>query len=88
MTEGELRAVIAANCRRARLFLNLSQVELAELAEMTQEQISRVETGRLPSLQTLIKLANALQTTPADLLTPAGASLSPRKRRPKATVAV
>jgi len=97
MTQRELCAVIAANCRRARRNLKLSQTDLAILAGTSQEQISRFEGGNTaPTLQSLLNLAEALHTTPAALLTPTAAALvtpisgspSPGKRRSKATASV
>lgn len=89
MTQRELCAVIAANCRHARLKLKLSQAELAELAGTSQDQISRFECGNTaPTLQSLINLAEALHTTPAALLTPAPvASVQVGRRQPKLATA-
>ena len=89
MTQRELCAVIAANCRQARLKLKLSQAELAKLAGTSQDQISRFEGGNTaPTLQSLINLAEALRITPAALLTPAPvASVPAGRRQPKLATA-
>lgn len=49
---------------------NLSQMDLAELADLNASYIGHLEHGtKSPTLQTLGKLANALQVTLPDLLT-------------------
>jgi transcriptional regulator with XRE-family HTH domain len=54
------------NLRRAAGF---SQEELAFRAAIHRTQVSLLESGkRLPRLETLIKLAGALEASPADLL--------------------
>lgn len=53
--------------RTAREKLNLTQVQLAALAKMTQSDISNLETGRRrnPSLRTACRLAAVLGVDPA-----------------------
>lgn len=47
----------------------LSQEELAEVVSATQEHISRLEIGaKSPSLEMVVLIANALDTTANDLL--------------------
>ena len=47
----------------------MSQEELAEATNVTQEYIARIETGvRAPSLDMIVQIANALGTTANDLL--------------------
>jgi transcriptional regulator with XRE-family HTH domain len=54
------------NLRRAAGF---SQWELAFRAAIHRTQVSLLESGnRLPRLETLIKLAGALEVSPSDLL--------------------
>lgn len=48
--------------------LHLSQAELAELVEVTQQTISKIENGAVIPLDRLkIKLAHRLATTPDEL---------------------
>jgi transcriptional regulator with XRE-family HTH domain len=62
-------ARFAANLRRARLGAALSQEELAAEANMHRTALSRLETcERAPEFRTLIRLARALNVTPASLL--------------------
>ena len=57
---------IAINLRNAR---KISQEELAELADVSVDTISNIERGKfLPSLLTFVKLCNALNVTPNDIL--------------------
>jgi transcriptional regulator with XRE-family HTH domain len=59
----------ADNLRRARERQALSQERLAALADLHPTQISRLERGvRDPRLSTIVTIANALQTPPAELL--------------------
>lgn len=69
---------IAANVRRLREKRGLSQERFAELAGLDSRFAQRVERGRLNfSIETLVRLAAALDTTPGALLRPA--KLSPAK---------
>lgn len=55
---------IANRIAARRIWLKLSQEELAGIAGTTQKQISRFETGKhAPSADMLVALANALDTT-------------------------
>jgi transcriptional regulator with XRE-family HTH domain len=59
----------AANTRRLRAAASLSQEELAFRADIHRTQVSLIEGGhRSPRLDTLIKLAGALDVTPNDLV--------------------
>ncbi len=61
------------NCRKAA---NLSQEELGFRASLHRTEIGQLERGdRLPRIDTLIKLAGALNAKPDDLL--AGLSWEP-----------
>jgi ribosome-binding protein aMBF1 (putative translation factor) len=68
----ELSAAVsrfAANLRRARLSAELSQETLAAEAGMHRTALSRLETcERAPEFRTLLRLARALNVTPASLL--------------------
>jgi transcriptional regulator with XRE-family HTH domain len=60
---------VAGRIRRRRRAIDLSQESLAELAGIHRTQISLIETGkRLPRLDTLIRLATALDVSPCQLL--------------------
>ena len=60
----ELTGLIAEAVAAQRLRLSLSQAELAELCGTTQSAIARVEAGgRPPRLDTLQRIANALDCT-------------------------
>ncbi len=77
---------IAANVRRLREKRLLSQEKFAEHAGLDARFTQRVERGRLNfSIETLVRLAAALDTTPGALLRPAKLSPPkpgrPRKRR-------
>ena len=68
----QLRATLAANVRRLRLASGLSQEQLAFEAEIDRTYVSQVERALInPSLLVLFKLAQALKTTVADLVSPA-----------------
>jgi transcriptional regulator with XRE-family HTH domain len=58
----------AANLRQARVKAGISQEELGYRCELHRTEISLLErAGREPRLATLVKLAGALETTPAEL---------------------
>jgi len=70
----------AANLRQARTKAGVSQEELGYRCELHRTEISLLErAGREPRLSTMVKLAGALDTTPADLC--AGISWHASKRR-------
>jgi len=70
----------AANLRRARTKASLSQEELGKRTELHRTEISLLErAGREPRLATLLKLAGALETTPAELCE--GMGWNPSRRR-------
>jgi len=67
----KLQEVIAANIRRRRLELALSQEEFADLCGYHRTYIGSVERGeRNITILTLSAIAAALQTDPRELLTP------------------
>lgn len=58
--------------KQARKELDLSQEALALETEIDRTYISGIERAkRNPSLTLIVKLADRLKTTPAELLTPA-----------------
>ena len=64
----ELRARFGINLRDRRGQLDISQLELSLRAETHMNAISTLELGqRLPRIDTVIRLAGALQTTPNGL---------------------
>ena len=63
------RQVLAENVKAARQGLALSQEALADAAAIDRTYISGIERGkRNPSLALVVKLAEALKTTPSALL--------------------
>lgn len=69
MSDGRFLDVDAAKLRRLRRESALSQQELADMAGVTQETVSRLELGRnLGRGRTLRKLAGALGVKPVDLM--------------------
>lgn len=67
----DYRRILAENVKAARDLLDLSQEELADEAMIDRTYISGIERGkRNPSIDLLARLAKALKTTPAALLTP------------------
>jgi ribosome-binding protein aMBF1 (putative translation factor) len=71
--EGWLFASIAQQVGERRLELGLSQVELARLCGTTQSAIARLESGgRPPRIDTLLRLADALDCDLAVELRPRG----------------
>jgi transcriptional regulator with XRE-family HTH domain len=71
MDRSEAAATIKKNVKTRRQELGLTQQQAADLAGITQGYLAQVETGkRLPTTETLIDLASALQTTPAAILSP------------------
>lgn len=70
----------ALNLRQARIKVGISQEELGYRCELHRTEISLLErAGREPRLGTLVKLAGALETTPAELCT--GIAWKPDRRR-------
>ncbi len=58
-----------ANLRTARERAGLTQEQVALASGIPQAHYSRIETGkRDPGIRTLLRIARALKTTPADLL--------------------
>lgn len=72
------KKVFAENVKAARKALGLSQEALAFSAGIDRTYVSGIERGRRnPSLMLIAKLAEHLDTTPAALLTPPAAEVSP-----------
>ncbi|HEY3866145.1 MAG TPA: helix-turn-helix transcriptional regulator [Solirubrobacteraceae bacterium] len=63
------RETFAANLRRERERLNLSQEALGERCDLHTSEISSLERAqRGPRLETIVKVAHALKIPPARLL--------------------
>lgn len=67
----DMRKLVGRRVRRAREAANLTQEQLAELCGHSQQYISDLERGRRnPTVVSLFEFAQALSTTPAELITP------------------
>lgn len=65
----EAARIVGARIRAVRLKRELSQEEVAELAEMHVTNYGKIERGRAnPSLTTLVRISNALATDPGELV--------------------
>lgn len=64
-----VREAFSQTLRRIRKERKLSQEELANLIEMHRTEISALERGREPRLETLIKLSAALESPIDELFT-------------------
>lgn len=70
----------ATNLRRIRAAAGVSQEELGYLCDLHRTEVSLLErAGREPRLATIVKLAGALKTTPAQLCE--GISYQPKSHR-------
>lgn len=73
MRSAPSKSPIPGNLRRLRLAAGLKQEKLAELADVTDATISRIERGRFaPSQALLQRLATALGVTEANLVARGG----------------
>lgn len=68
----ELEQVFRENVRSRRKELGLTQAELAERMSVSAPYVNQLERdrGSPPQLDTVAKVAEALETTPGALLTP------------------
>ncbi len=67
--EGDLKKHIAKNIKQIRKSLNFSQEALAEKASISDDTISKIEREiTVINSLTLIKICNALNVTPNDIL--------------------
>jgi len=65
----DLARCFAENLARYRKRADISQEELGLRAGVHRTQVGRLERGeRLPRIDTLVKLADALSVSPSDLL--------------------
>lgn len=68
MNNQEVKKILADNVRLLRAKKRFSQEAVAELAGIGQNQVSEIENERAnPSLDTIIKLANALESSVFEL---------------------
>ena len=80
-------AIVGPRIRRVRRGQELSQEALADFAEIHRTQISLIEHGgRLPRIDTVVKLAGGLLVPPCELLE--GILWEPRGHRPGRMVEV
>jgi ribosome-binding protein aMBF1 (putative translation factor) len=80
--DGWLFASIAAQVTERRLALGLSQAELARLCSTSQSAIARLENGgRPPRIDTLLRLAEALDCDLAVELRPRDAGTGAERRK-------
>lgn len=78
---GDLEKRIGASVAAAREKAGLSQAELAERVSLHETSLSNIERGeKLPTIRTLLKLADALGQPVHNLLPVGAASPLPRKR--------
>lgn len=64
-----LKKNIASNIRQQRAKNKISQEKLSELTGISQQFICNIETEKVnPSVETLLKIANALNVTLNDLV--------------------
>lgn len=69
MNKEELKNNISNNIRLLRTKKRISQDKLSELTGINQQQISFIENGKAcPKLETVIKIAEALNVTVNDLI--------------------
>lgn len=62
------RKYVAANIRRQRKVLGLTQAELAEMVGVTPRTLQLIERAKqAPSFDGLVRIATALQVEPGDL---------------------
>ena len=76
----DLRKVLASNMKYYRKVLGFSQAKLAEEADITDNYIALVETGkRFPSVNMLEQIAKALNRDTVELFSPKQADLLRKK---------
>jgi len=69
MADAPLKKVVSARIKALRLEQGLTQEKLCERAEISVDAVNRIETGtRVPTIDTLEKVAAALGTSVTDLL--------------------
>ena len=67
----DMRKLVGDNVRRIRSDKGMTQEQLAELSGFSQQYLSDLERGRRnPTVVTLFELAQALGSTPVELIAP------------------
>jgi transcriptional regulator with XRE-family HTH domain len=67
----DMRRLVGRNVRRVRLEKGLTQEQFAERSGFSQQYVSDLERGRRnPTIVSLYELANALDVSHVDLVTP------------------
>lgn len=67
----DMRKLVGRNVRAARVDRGMTQEQFAEVSGFSQQYISDLERGRRnPTIVSLHELAQALDVTPVQLLTP------------------
>jgi transcriptional regulator with XRE-family HTH domain len=67
----DMRKLVGRNVRAARIERGMTQERFAEVSGFSQQYISDLERGRRnPTIVSLHELAQALDVTPVQLLTP------------------
>lgn len=65
----EYRKAVGANIRRYRMDLRIQQCELAKRVGVTASYLHQIEMkGKMPTFVLAMRIANALQVNPEDLL--------------------
>lgn len=71
----DMRRLVGENVKELRTQRGLTQEELAERSGFTQQYVSDLERGkRNPTVVSLRELAQALDSTPVELITPRAGS--------------
>lgn len=64
-----LRRRVASNVKRLRQEYGMTQQQLADAADLNLRHVVKIEAAQANvTISTLVKLSNALDTTPADLV--------------------
>lgn len=67
----DMRQIVGLNVKRVRVARGLTQEQLAERSGFSQQYLSDLERGRRnPTVVSLWELAQALETTPTELIAP------------------
>lgn len=69
MEKGEFVNIIAHNIKKYRNIAGLRQVDLGIQINVSENHVYMLEVGkRIPSVETILKIANALNIEPYELL--------------------
>jgi len=67
----DMRKLVGENCARVRKEKGLTQEALSELCGLSQQYLSDLERGkRNPTIVTIYEIAQALEVSHVDLVTP------------------